>query len=223
MNRQRSLFESTATDNDRSVSPVIGVILMVAVTVIIAAVIGAAAFGFTDRFTESPPQANLQAEEETVEISEESDGSGPYKEYRAVTVTHSSGDDIDKNKIRVSVNGEKAYATARPPADFYGPQTNALRNDPIRPWDAADGNSITAGDSTTIILGTNIISEAGYTVSQDPIVFFHGSGGGNDYLVDYDGNYLSESSGAELSSGDTIRVIWESGDKSTNLMTYDVS
>ncbi len=49
-------------DKDKAVSPVIGVILMVAITVILAAVIGAFVLGFQDRATERVPQASIGIE-----------------------------------------------------------------------------------------------------------------------------------------------------------------
>jgi len=48
-------------DDDRGVSPVIGVILMVAITVILAAVIGTFVLGLGDSLQQAP-QAQLDAE-----------------------------------------------------------------------------------------------------------------------------------------------------------------
>ena len=47
---------------ERAVSPVIGVILMVAITVILAAVIGAFVLGLGDQVTESAPTAQISFE-----------------------------------------------------------------------------------------------------------------------------------------------------------------
>jgi len=60
--RVRDLIQWTGVD--RSVSPVIGVILVVALTLIIAAAIGASAFGLAGSLSESPPQATIDAEHE---------------------------------------------------------------------------------------------------------------------------------------------------------------
>lgn len=48
--------------DDRGVSPVIGVILMVAITVILAAVIGTFVLGLGDSLGDSAPQATLQCD-----------------------------------------------------------------------------------------------------------------------------------------------------------------
>ncbi|MCH7659154.1 MAG: type IV pilin N-terminal domain-containing protein [Euryarchaeota archaeon] len=64
--------------DDSAVSPVIGVILMVAITVILAAVIGAFVLGLGDGIGDSGPQASLS-------FSEDGD---------TVTVTHQGGDNL---------------------------------------------------------------------------------------------------------------------------------
>lgn len=66
--------------DESAVSPVIGVILMVAITVILAAVIGAFVLGLGDSIGDSGPQASLS-------FSENSSGH--------VTVTHQGGDSLN--------------------------------------------------------------------------------------------------------------------------------
>jgi len=216
---QNKVLSDILKSSDRAVSPVIATILVVAITVILAAVIGATAFGFTDTFTDSPPQANLQAEEETVTINQDVSPSPGYdKDFRAVTITHTSGDNIDKDKIRVTVNGKEAYATPRPPQDFYDITTED-RNDPTHPWDTVGGDSISSGDSTTIVLRTDVLIDNGFQPGDNAIVF---ATGGNN-LVQYGTELLTEDDDAQLSSGDTVRMIWESGDQSVPLLEYEVS
>ena len=65
---------------DRAVSPVIGVILMVAITVILAAVIGAFVLGLGDSVSETAPNA---------QIDFDYDGDGD------VDLTHDGGDSFD--------------------------------------------------------------------------------------------------------------------------------
>ncbi len=72
-------------DDDRGVSPVIGVILMVAITVILAAVIGTFVLGLGDSL-EQAPQAQLDAE---------ADGSGN------AVISHNGGDAIALGDIKV--------------------------------------------------------------------------------------------------------------------------
>jgi len=81
----KNLFE---TDGDeRAVSPVIGVILMVAITVILAAVIGAFVIGIGDD-QETVPQASFDFDY---------DG-----EANELDVTHSTGQSIDINELSFS-------------------------------------------------------------------------------------------------------------------------
>jgi flagellin-like protein len=70
----------TADDENRAVSPVIGVILMVAITVILAAVIGTFVLGLGDQVQQTSPNAQWDWSEDT--------------SNQEVTVTHEGGDAI---------------------------------------------------------------------------------------------------------------------------------
>jgi len=82
----KTLFKA---DDERAVSPVIGVILMVAITVILAAVIGAFVLDLGSG-QESTPQATLEA------TSDSSD---------SITITHEGGDTLTADEFRVTING----------------------------------------------------------------------------------------------------------------------
>lgn len=73
-------------NSDRAVSPVIGVILMVAITVILAAVIAAFVLGF-GADTEAPPQASLD-----MDVDAGTDN---------VTIEHLSGESINHENLRL--------------------------------------------------------------------------------------------------------------------------
>jgi flagellin-like protein len=88
---------------DRAVSPVIGVILMVAITVILAAVIGTFVLGLGDQVSESAPQAQFSFE---------------YDGDDDVNITHDGGDALDAEDLNVSAstairlsNGSSTYST----------------------------------------------------------------------------------------------------------------
>jgi flagellin-like protein len=72
---------------DRAVSPVIGVILMVAITVILAAVIGTFVLGLGDQVDESAPQASLTFNYDTA---------GP-----TVNVTHDGGETLEGSTLEL--------------------------------------------------------------------------------------------------------------------------
>jgi flagellin-like protein len=82
-------------DDDRAVSPVIGVILMVAITVILAAVIGTFVLGLGDQVQNNTPRASFG-----FDVGSSND-SGAYN----VTITHESGDTISGSDLNVTVNG----------------------------------------------------------------------------------------------------------------------
>ena len=76
-------------NDDRGVSPVIGVILMVAITVILAAVIGTFVLGLGDSLGDNQPTAQL-----SVSLSGEN-----------VTLDHNGGDRLDGDDLRVTTDG----------------------------------------------------------------------------------------------------------------------
>ena len=84
----KNLFE--ADGDERAVSPVIGVILMVAITVILAAVIGAFVIGIGDD-QETVPTASFDFADDGEDT---------------LTITHSSGDAISENNLAIVLNGD---------------------------------------------------------------------------------------------------------------------
>ena len=77
--------------DDRAVSPVIGVILMVAITVILAAVIGTFVLGLGDQLGDSAPQASFTI-----------DGN----DTNSINITKTGGQSIDGSDLALSVDGE---------------------------------------------------------------------------------------------------------------------
>ena len=82
-------------NDDRAVSPVIGVILMVAITVILAAVIGTFVLGLGDSLGDNQPSAQLG-----VDITDVDEG----EDTANVTIEHRGGDRIDSETLRVIVS-----------------------------------------------------------------------------------------------------------------------
>lgn len=83
-------MDSEESGNERGVSPVIGVILMVAITVILAAVIGSFVIGLGDQVQETAPNAQF-----TFDYSEGN-----------VQITHDGGQDIDVTQSDLIVIGD---------------------------------------------------------------------------------------------------------------------
>lgn len=98
----KKLFE-----NNKAVSPVIGVILMVAITVILAAAIGSSVFG--QGTTESAPQANIDIKAVGIDTAKDN--------IASVRIEHLGGDvihfeDIQKTKVTASLNGGTSVVIA---------------------------------------------------------------------------------------------------------------
>lgn len=81
---------------DRAVSPVIGVILMVAITVILAAVIGTFVLGLGDSISSSAPQATLSVSADG--------GSGASDGVADLTIEHNGGDALHADRTRIIVS-----------------------------------------------------------------------------------------------------------------------
>ena len=111
-------FKKLFRKDDKAVSPVIGVILMVAITVILAAAIGSSVF--SHGVTKSAPQANLNIKSEGIDSTTGSDTLGAA----VLKIEHTGGDTInfDKTvtKVMVSVNGGTAVQTEVPDLTTLG-------------------------------------------------------------------------------------------------------
>ena len=88
---------------DRAVSPVIGVILMVAITVILAAVIGTFVLGLGDQVSDNAPQASF-----SFDFSANGDFNGETGAPGTsdiVNITHEGGETIENSTLEVSGDG----------------------------------------------------------------------------------------------------------------------
>ncbi|ERG90980.1 MAG: archaeal flagellin N-terminal-like domain protein [Haloquadratum walsbyi J07HQW1] len=79
--------------DERGVSPVIGVILMIAITVLLATVVGGFVLNFGDQLSDTAPQATL---------------SFTYINDTTVSIRHSNGDAIDPKQLALVSNTEFA-------------------------------------------------------------------------------------------------------------------
>jgi flagellin-like protein len=132
MDLKKALKSFVGGDEDRAVSPVIGVILMVAITVILAAVIGTFVLGLGDRVSQASPNANFgfdytEGSNDTVEI------------------THDGGAGVESSQLNVTVGGEAAWDS-----DGYFNASNS--DNPNNNFDGSDewDGKITAGNSLTV-------------------------------------------------------------------------
>jgi len=86
-------------DEERAVSPVIGVILMVAITVILAAVIGAFVLQLGDSVSQTAPQASIGVDDTDVSSN-------------SIVLRHSGGDTIEWDETNLIVEKEDGDSVA---------------------------------------------------------------------------------------------------------------
>jgi flagellin-like protein len=91
--------------DDKAVSPVIGVILMVAITVILAAVIGTFVLGLGDQVQTTAPQASFtfdySADGTTLTGDSQLFTTADDSSSGDLTITHDGGDSISNSRITV--------------------------------------------------------------------------------------------------------------------------
>ena len=104
--------------DDDAVSPVIGVILMVAITVILAAVIGTFVLGLGENIEDTSPNAQFTTEyEESSTNGCQFDGA----ENNDLKITHESGPTINADRLTVSEDGsDEDWAACSSSTDEVG-------------------------------------------------------------------------------------------------------
>jgi len=94
-------------NDDDAVSPVIGVILMVAITVILAAVIASFVLGLGDQAQQTTPQASF-----SFDYTNESGGDD------TLAITHDGGDTIDGARVNATVEGAQEFTSGGSSTDL---------------------------------------------------------------------------------------------------------
>lgn len=88
--------------DDDAVSPVIGVILMVAITVILAAVIASFVLGLGDQTTNTTPQASFSFDYDSTGAGSDDFGSDTLGDGGILTITHDGGDTIEPERLTLT-------------------------------------------------------------------------------------------------------------------------
>jgi len=144
--------------DEDAVSPVIGVILMVAITVILAAVIGTFVLGLGDQVQSSAPNANFQFSYD-----------GDFTATGAtVTVTHDGGQDVQRDNVEIQVNGVTAYDSSG-----FGTWANTANSD-----DSSWGSTISTGSSIDLEKDT-ATDDTGETIR---VIWTSSSGGSSNTI-----------------------------------------
>jgi len=132
-------------NDDNAVSPVIGVILMVAITVILAAVIATFVLGLGEQISETSPNASFTFDYENGSTST-TDSFGNTGTDGLLTVTHAGGPNIDAQQLSIvgssDSGGEFASDTGTDPQYSSGDSVSAGSRITV---------GVTSGDTISIV------------------------------------------------------------------------
>jgi flagellin-like protein len=196
---------------NRGVSPVIAVILMVAITVILASVVGTFVLDVGSSLSDPMPQASFSVEQNEMKFAQGQDNNdGNDEATQVINITHSSGEEIEKRNIYLTVNDERAYSA------FEAETSNGLPS-PTRIWHG-DG-TIRAGDTAHVAASIPTSLESPDEVvnrQRDWEWTDHGLGYYTLQLDDTSDTPLGHDSAIE--SGDVVRIIYDSGNGNSQIL-----
>jgi flagellin-like protein len=194
----------TARTN-RAVSPVIGVILMVAITVILAAVIGAFVLEIGDQ-QETAPSTSFDSEQRLMYYE---DTNSDSSNLRTVAISHAGGSVIDITAVEVKYQGnDSQWGIENRGGHEAVPQPNA-----IEALATNDAPEFTSGETWSVVGGNN-----------DSAVGDENLKGGVDYEFDllpgYEGALLVDN-GECCANSDGDDVGWGPGTSRNSIQTYE--
>ena len=206
-NQPRRSHQSTSVD--RAVSPVVGIVLLVAVTVVVAASVGYVAVGTTDRIADEPSRLSTvdlvgaQIDDESVESFEGSLDSRLCQRYHLVIeLVHEQGDPLDSEDLAYTIElvGEE------------GTTLTGTFNTSV----AEPGATATAGDSIFIAIDsdTSHSDDCGsdYTESKSAVLlggdlaWDPNKAGQVGDLYDTHNTYLDDSNADDTLAAVTVRI-----------------
>jgi flagellin-like protein len=214
-------------ETDRAVSPVIGVILMVAITVILAAVIGAFVLEIGDQ-QETAPNSSYDSEQQRIFYT---DNANDKSNLTTVEITHAGGstNDISQTNIKSSGNGSQ-WGFKSSDSNGAVPQpdlTAALGTNEKVEFSSGQSWSIVGGNNQSVPSDANL--DQTVTYEFDVLPGYEGA-----MLLKSDGDCCDESESDgdwgngdgidTLDNGDNVNVVWtaSSGGKTQTLFKYQV-
>jgi flagellin-like protein len=238
----RSIMDQIAnlrrTDSDRAVSPVIGVILMVAITVILAAVIGAFVLEIGDQ-QETAPRTSFDSEQVSATLY----GTAGEVNWTVVSFSHAGGDVLDVSQSEVKVSGNSSvwgFPSGIPgkgdtpsivPTPNYLPSLGS--NGPVEfssgeQWQMfgrGGGLPSECANWRSPIPADEYVKRGSYGASGNSYAFWIGSPVESPPDPEYcrvkkqNGGYFND-----IETGSDVQVVWEaeSGGKTQTLFKYSV-
>jgi flagellin-like protein len=199
--------------DDRGVSPVIAVILMVAITVILSAVIGTFVLDIGSSLSESPPQASFEIEQEEINMPERT-GGGAQTPMPVANITHTGGEPIEPANIEIYVDGARAvgntfnetnsyYGSTYGSSSYYHPRAA------FRGWGTVD-----AGTTFTLTHAHELLNDKSLDSSKPAYETGYGSPTGVYHM---DGTNYNKGD-LTLMNGGTLQVVWDSGQGTSRIL-----
>jgi flagellin-like protein len=182
------------TERVRSQSPVIGIILLVAITIILAFVIAVFVFDVGEQVDDSGPQASFDYEQTNGTFADHSDRK---IDIILVTVRHQNGDQIAAENVRIQINGEPAYGIQA--------ESNS-RPSGVALWNSG---TVSAGDTARVAF----VADEAYTPGTNDISTVNEANKRPVYLPNQ-----------QLTPGDTVQIVYSTKESdSTRLLgQYEV-
>ena len=157
-------LKNATQGDERAVSPVIGVILMVAITVILAAVIGTFVLGLGDQLGDSTPQASFDVDNVDASADE-------------ITIRKTGGEDIAISDLRVVVDVEDSTTEFDLASRSSGEDnwrtadtgTVNLNNSSDSTFTVRSGTATVSGETTDIVAGNDVTVTIVHKPSGGPI------------------------------------------------------
>jgi FlaG/FlaF family flagellin (archaellin) len=176
---------------------VLGTVLIVGVTVILAAVVGAATLVVVDQVQNPPPAVTVETDQRVgvvVETNDFNETAPSAQANRSVTFVHTAGESVDPDRLSVTVNGYPAYDVFDPADPGYA--TLALA--PARSTFDADTRL------RVVVYGDRVYTDGSESPSGLP-TFLHDPVTLEDSLDDPTAHRANE-----RRPGDTVRLVWTS-------------
>jgi len=167
MTLRDKLFEPD--ESDRAVSPVIGVILMVAITVILAAVIGTFVLQIGQNTGSTAPSASLSFSDDGENYQQEFEitSGGEVVNQSLVEINHQNGETLEASQLRFLIRDENNSVVGEWQAGTWDTQlsTNQSGNFSVETWTLALNGDSDAFDEanyedTTFATGDRIVLRA---------------------------------------------------------------
>jgi FlaG/FlaF family flagellin (archaellin) len=199
----------------RGATSVVGVVLIVSLTVLLAATVVVYTGSLAESLQEPQPTISATADQTTATITAHSVSGGPKPfeivEYR---ISYQTGETLDKQNIRVTVNGNQALGYARPAIRGVDRPTYLLTGD----------GTVQAGSQLTVVA---------YWDDDTLVDSFETGRTGDRYEVMADGSLgvfdmsaVGTHRGrthdvAPLDRGDIVRIMWVSDDGESSTVLFE--